>query len=134
MRECAQDLCAQPLATASVRALAHVCVGTVRACADNACARGRAEQKPPDFTRAGDSANHIFPDKRKVPLTPSTSQFSHGQTSHGCCHLMQLMTLTPDPRSGLGMMTRWQHWPGVGDWPGPGPGPGPLHVSCMLHI
>ena len=30
-----------------------------------------AEQMPPDFTRAGDSANHIFPDRKKVPLAPA---------------------------------------------------------------
>ncbi len=38
---------------------------------------GRPKQKPPDFTRAGDSANHIFPDSEldanqvsHIPLVP----------------------------------------------------------------
>ena len=35
--------------------------------------RGRAKQKPPDFTRAGDSSNHLFShDKKKVsPSDPA---------------------------------------------------------------
>ncbi len=31
---------------------------------------GNPKQKPPDFTRAGDFANHIFPTRRKEFFTP----------------------------------------------------------------
>ncbi len=86
-RECAQDL-RRPAAGHSECARTRVCVsgkGCLVLCARvlTMRVRGRAEQKPPDFTRAGDSsANHIFsPDKRKVSLTPSTFQCSHGHLS-----------------------------------------------------
>ncbi len=71
-------ICATHALEASLCTLVYVCVGKLgvcscaRSCADAhpLCSRvhSRPKQKPPDFTRAGDSTNHIFPD-RKVPLT-----------------------------------------------------------------
>jgi hypothetical protein len=46
-----------------------------------ACMHVRNKQKPPDFTRAGDIANHIFPDRKKqVPLTSSRKAVSQHQS------------------------------------------------------